>query len=420
MTNHAPLQAYKELFNSVKTSLEGSTLLSVKRQEALDYFVKQGFPKASDEAWKYTRLPLFLNTPLPLAKRESVTPATLAPFLIDNLPCHRMVFVNGWFDAALSDTDISGLHPMADSPELQVTAKATHVMEALNLAFMSDGLVLTLKKGAALDKPVHVIFVTTSGAGYTRNKIILDEGSKATLIESHVSLGGASAKSFSSAATKITLKPGATLQHYKGQHENNGTDHIASTHVTLGKESSYTRFVFNSGGNLSRDEVHVDMNGNHASTKLYGIYLGQGKQHLDHYTPIYHNAPYCYSKQAYRGILDGNATGIFYGKISVSPGAQKTDAYQSNHSLLLSEHARAYSRPELEIHADDVKCGHGSATGMVDKEALFYLRSRGIGEPEAYALLVEGFVGELLEEVSPQSLKQHWQGVLHLWSGTKR
>lgn len=420
MTGNAP-STYTGLFESAKTSLPGNSdaLLNAKRQEALHYFVTHGFPKATREEWKYTRLPVFLSTPLPIATRTNITRDMLAPFIISGLDCYRIVFVNGWFEAALSDSNISGLRTLANALDIQNAANALDEMEALNLAFMTDGIALVVSKNTIFDKPLYVLYVITEGAVSSRNQLLLEEGSKLTLIERYVTLPVTTSQSFTNVATTINLKPGATLEHYIHLDEGAQTHHVATTRVNLDAKSNYQNFSLTTGGALSRNAIYTSMQGEGASSKLHGIYLGRGGQHFDYYMPIYHHAPHCYSEQRYKGVLDGMAKGIFYGKVFVPQGAQETEAHQSHHTILLSEHAMGYSRPELEIHADNVKCSHGSATGNLDKAALFYLRSRGIGTAEAQALLVEGFVEELLEAIPRVSLKHYWQGVLHLWLKVK-
>lgn len=415
MTKNAPSLTYQELFDNVKLALPGreNAALRCKREEALAYFIQHGFPKASREEWKYTRLGVFLPSPLALAEEKTITRRQLEPFLIENLNAYHMVFVNGRFNTALSDKNIPYITTLASS-QTMAQANAGDEIEALNLAFMRDGLSIRFPKATALDKPIHVIHIATGGASYIRNHIHLGEGSVITVIESYVSLEK-NKNSLSNVVTEITLEHDAGLEHYVHQLSDSHAHYISSSDVILKQSAKYNSYSLTNGGTLSRHTISVDMQEELAVCNLLGVYLGKDRQHIDHYIPVRHSAPNCTSRQAYRGILSGTAKGVFYGKVVVPQDAQKTDAHQSNHNLLLSDTAMAYSRPELEIHADDVKCSHGSATGALDKNAMFYLQSRGIDRTEAQALLVEGFVGELLEEMPWQSLKHYWQGALRLW-----
>lgn len=420
---------YSELFREWQPKLPGQQLdwLAKERQLGLDYFTSHGFPKASDEPWKYTHLESFLRADFApaLYDANSISKAQLAPFTIADFPCYQLVFINGWLHSGLSDIAplaAIGCTPLSQSFDKALVQETVATppqdsLVALNTAFMADGMALNIPEGKLLDKPIHLLFLTLPGnkpyATHSRCIIRAGAGSHATIVETHAALG--KGVYWSNNVTHVALAPNATVQHYKLQNESAESCHIGTTLATLDKHSNYTNFTLNIGGKIARNAIHTNIIGERAECHLNGAFLGSGNQLLDHYLPVVHNATHSTSHQHYKGVLSGQSQGVFYGKIIVPPKAIKTDAHQLNQNLILSQGATIYSRPELEIDTDDVQCSHGSATGDMDEDALFYLRSRGIAENDARNLLIEGFVDDVLESISQDTIKQHLHNAMHDW-----
>ncbi len=270
---------------------------------------------------------------------------------------------------------------------------------ALNMANWKDGLGIHLPENTSCQKPIHSVFFNHAKIKNTvliRNLIILEANSSLIWIEDHHSMGDVA--HLQNIFTEIILKPGSKLEHYKVQKESTRGYHIASTHVSLHKDSFYESNLIMRGGKIARNEIHAQMKEPGGNVKLNGLYRGKKTQHLDHYLAVDHLAPHCTSSQYYRGTLDDQSRGVFQGKIYISPAGLNSKAEQSNHTILLSENARADSRPQLEIFTDDVKCSHGATIGNIDKEALFYLKSRGVSGKKAEEILIMAFNQEIMEK----------------------
>lgn len=377
-------------------------------KEALECFKTQGLPTSSDEAWKYTRLSTLMNEDF-LSPHDinTVTKATIAPYHIDNLACYSLVFINGVMHSSLSESDT--LDIVHEAKPLTYDAVST-----LNAAFATNSITLHIPENTRLDRPIHIISLASATTSiHPQIALHMHKNSSATLIETHAGLDDTSY--WTNPTTQIKLAEHATLHHLKIQQDSTKAYHTATSHCEMRDHSIYHNFSLYTGALLARNTLHTDIKGQHAACHLYGAYLAREKQHIDNYLPIIHHAPHSYSNQSYKGVLDDRATGIFYGKISVPPGAIKTDAHQLNHNLLLAEHAVAYSRPELEIETDDVQCSHGSAIGAIDLDALFYLQSRGIPEAEARRLVVEGFVADVFDSVQNTAMKTHLIQHVQAW-----
>ena len=334
--------------------------------------------------------------------------ARLAP---DPGPCHRLVFVDGRYRADLSApgestpgvTLTSLAEALVDRPELvEANLGAETALEgvrALNAAFVTDGAVVHLAADAVLDRPLHLVFVTLAQAEPTfthaLNLIVAGPGARASVIETHAGAGAY----WGTTAARVVVGERTEITRATVLAGSDQSFHLGATEAEVAGGGSYRSFVLSHGGRLSRDEIDVALVGEGAGCRLDGLVLGRGKQHIDNTTRIVHRAPGANSREVYRGVLDENARSVFQGKVLVEPGAQGTDAYQLNENLLLSETAEADAKPELMIYADDVKCSHGATAGALDDEALFYLRTRGIGEAAARSHLVEAFAGEIVETI---------------------
>jgi Fe-S cluster assembly protein SufD len=303
---------------------------------------------------------------------------------------------------ALRDGDEVVAHHLTKLAEYELNA-----FSALNTAFMLDGAVVRISREAVVDAPIHLVYVTTAkSVGRQVNPralIVAERFSKATVIESYV---GVDAVYFTNAVTEVVLEDGATLAHYKLQQESKTAHHVGTVETTQGRDSHYVSFSFATGSALSRTNIYTALDGDGCGATLNGLFMLDGTQHGDHQTRIEHSRPNCFSREIYKGILDGSSHGVFNGKVYVHPIAQKTDGKQTNNTLLLSDKAQIDTKPQLEIFADDVKCTHGATVGRIDETALFYMKSRGISADMARKLLTYAFAAEVLETIEVPWLRE--------------
>jgi len=389
------------------------------RKRALDVFASLSFPTTREEDWRFTnvspatKIP-FHNTALePAAK---VSTQDILPYLADAAGW-RIVFVDGRYSETLSNLPrefVAGNLFHADKGDsvlqqfLGALVPADHnAFTAWNTASLQDLAFLRIPSGFQGLSPVYVLFVSTASedaVSFPRTLALLDKGSQATLVESYVTLD--EGRVLTNAVTEVVLGEGAVLQHVKLQQESSRGYHIASTHVSQGRDSSYTSLSVTLGSGLSRDDLCVTLAGPGGDCTLNGLYLIGGEQHTDHHTTIDHATPHGTSRELYKGILDGKGRAIFNGRIIVRKDAQKTDAEQTNRNLLLSPAARVNSIPQLEILADDVKCRHGATIGHLDEDAMFYLQARGISEASARRMLMQSFVREVTDRITTERVRE--------------
>jgi Fe-S cluster assembly protein SufD len=387
------------------------------RLSAITRFETLGFPTTRNEDWHFTSVtPIADARFAPLAKPSgTVTAAQLAPFNFAECDWRTLVFVNGRFNAALSSggalPDGVRVLPLAQAfdelPMLveqhlgRIASFDAHTFTALNTAFINDGAVVHVAKDVEVARPIHLLFVSdasaTQGTAHPRNLIVLDARAKVTVIESYAGL--ADGAYFTNAVTEASIADGATLTHLKLQRESAQAFHVGTLDVRQARASHLFSFSFATGAALSRTNIYTALHGEGCGATLNGLYLGDRDQHIDHQTRIEHFEPNCYSRELYKGILDGAAHGVFNGKVYVHPEAQKTDGKQTNNTLLLSEKAQIDTKPQLEIFADDVKCTHGATVGRLDETSLFYMKSRGINARTARELLTYAFAADVLETI---------------------
>jgi Fe-S cluster assembly protein SufD len=394
--------------------------MSLRRRAAIDRFAEHGFPDAKDEEWRGTSVAPITAVAFEPATIHQLDAAALARLLPPKLVGLgiRLVFVNGQLDERLCAGQLPpGLEAVGLAHLLQrspgqvepyfASPEAGKPFRALNSAFFKDGAFVLVREGVSLEQPIHLIFVSTSGGRPTlstpRNLILLGERSHATIVETYV---GAGASTLTDALTEIHIGAGAGLDHYRLERESTHAFHTGATIVEVAREARYCSFSVSEGGAIARHELEVTLTGPGAACSLDGLTLASGRQLIDHHTFVDHAQPSCTSRQLYKSVLQQSARSIFQGRVLVPPDAQKTDARQSCRTLLLSPDAQASSKPQLEIHADDVKCSHGAAVGQLDHEALFYLRTRGIGEAEARSMLTEAFAGEVLSRMGLSSVRE--------------
>ncbi len=416
-------QAYSESFEAVAAKLPGGRAVAEARKAAIGAFAGLGLPHRRIEEWKYTDLRATLKEALPPAIADStrVTREEVDAALegLAALAAHRVVFVNGAYRPDLSLMDGAGgvaLEPLAAALEasserianglIRADAVAQDAVSALNTAFMTDGAVVRVADGAELVKPLLLVFVRAGAAPRlvtTRNVLRIGAGAKATLIEAYVTLPGAAGQT--NALSDIAVGDGASFVHVKCTLDGTASAHVAGWLVTLGADSSYRAFQLTAATGLVRNNLLVTFKGEGAKLDISGCFLGRDAEHIDTTLVVDHAVPGCESRELFKGVLADRARGVFQGKVIVRPNAQKTDGKQMAQVLMLSEDAEFDSKPELEIHADDVICGHGSTAAELDPEMLFYFRSRGIPLEEARALLIESFVGEAMDTVEDEGLR---------------
>ncbi len=289
-----------------------------------------------------------------------------------------------------------------------------HVFAALNTAFMADGAFIALGASVVVERPIQLLFVTTAAqeghAAHPRVLVCAADNSEATLVETHVGLGAA--VSLTNQITEITLGRNAGLDYYRLQEESAKAFHISGVHVSQEADSRFTSTAISLGAMLSRHDVDVRLAVRGAQCSLNGLYMADGRQHVDTHTRIDHLAPHCSSSEFYKGVLDGHGRGVFNGKVVVHPHAVKTDARQQNQNLLLSLDAEADTKPELEIYNDDVKCAHGATVGQLDADSVFYLRSRGLDEGAARGLLTYAFAAEIINAIKLDAAREHLRTVV--------
>jgi len=282
-----------------------------------------------------------------------------------------------------------------------------HGFEALNTTFLQDGAVVRIGRGITIEAPIHLLFLATGApesAVYWRNLIVAEAGSRATVIETYASRDGAA--HLTNTITEVTLESSASIEHYRLGRESDAAYHVGGTHAHLARDSRYVSHVVTLGARLARHELDTVLDAEGAECLLNGFYATRGQQHVDNHTRIEHRAPHGTSREWYKGVLGDRSRAVFSGRIVVHPQAQRTDAEQANHHLLLSRDAEADSRPQLEIYANDVKCAHGASAGHLDADALFYLRSRGLDEARARGLLVYAFAADVLARIRLAPLRQ--------------
>jgi len=425
----------KETFLSAFADLErqglgGPAWLSQRRREAIARFGELGLPTPRDEDWKYTPLAPITATTFDVAlESDGHEPSeeAIAPFCVGASSWSRLVFVNGRFSAKLS-----ALRPLPGGvrvgslgealitdaevvrARLSAAGEPLDAFAALNAAFWQDGAFVDVPDGVTVEEPIHLLFIAaTPGRAridHPRSLIVLGRESRATVVESYVALGADTY--LTNAVTEVAAGASARLDHQKILLESGRAFHVGATRVHQARDSRFTSCAVTLGGRLVRNEVHALLAAEGADCRLSGLYVVGGRQHADTHTVIDHASPRATSRQLYKGILDGRARGVFNGRIVVRPGANGTDAHQANKNLLLSDEAEVDSKPQLEIFADDVKCGHGAADGQLPAEAIFYLRSRGLDEAAARALLTYGFAHEVLERIDVAPIRAWLEGLL--------
>jgi Fe-S cluster assembly protein SufD len=419
------------MFAAESRSLFGadSSAIMEKRNAAIESFAKYGFPNKKNEEYKYTNIEAALKGDFTIA---NVSPRAITHNEIEPLKliggAALIVLVNGIYAPSLSSVSGLGTGITVDSLSNAFRSQRelveehfgayAHVesdaMVALNSAFARDGVFIHIPKNTSLEVPVHILNIATAHEHILvqpRNLIIVEKGAKVTIIESFetVDLG---AKAFTNSLTEMLIEENASVDNYRIQNECDNGLQLNTVEVCQKKGSYFSTNTVTLNGALVRNNLNIVLDDPNIESHLFGLYLLDGNQHVDNHTLVDHRKPHCNSNELYKGIIDGKATAVFNGKIFVRQDAQKTNAFQSNKNVLLSDDAAINTKPQLEIYADDVKCSHGTTTGRMDEEALFYLQSRGIGREGAKKLLMHAFANEVVEAIKLDELRERVAGLI--------
>lgn len=401
--------------------LEFDSPLHDVRNNAIKIFEEEGFPTKKEEAWKYTSLNSLLKSDYTIYsnKERHVELQNVRKYFLHEIDTYKLVFVDGVYNSFLSETthdtlDVclmsSALNKSKYKPVIEAyfnkVAKSDS-LTALNTAFTKEGAYINIPAHKEVEKPIEIINFSTGNEAamflQPRNLIVVGENAHVQIIERHQSLS--SNEVLTNSVTEIFAEKRAYVDYYKIQNDAETASLIDNTYISQERDTVCRVHTFAFGGNLVRNNLNFYQNGEHCDSTLKGITILEGKQHVDHNTLVHHIAPNCESHQDYKGLFAESSIGVFNGKIIVEKDAQKTDAFQQNNNILIDDKATINAKPQLEIFADDVKCSHGCTIGQFDEDALFYLRSRGIGLKEARALLMYAFANTVLESVKIPELK---------------
>ena len=413
-----------------QTSEDTPRWLRDLRETAFARFCAVGFPTSHNEDWRFTNVSALARTPFRLARECTVelTTSDLVAWRMKDAIA-RMVFLDGHFAPGLSTwgaltegVSVEGLSRAIASSQQIVMDHLGHYLDidrdpfsALNTAFVEDGAYVHVSKGVVVEQPIHLLFVSTSNGDpamtHPRNLIVVEDEGQASIVEDYVSYG-AEVPALSNAVTELVVGGNSTVIHTMIEREHLHSYNFSTLRIEQARSASVTSHSLLLGGALVRNNVHPVLAGDGGECNINGLFIGDGQQHLDNYMLVEHASPHCSSRQFYNGILDGHSHGVFHGRIIVHKDAQKTDAKQTNRNLVLSDDAQIDTKPQLEIHADDVKCTHGATIGQIEENALFYLRTRGLSEIEARRLLLQAFAGECLDRINPGSVRSYAETLL--------
>lgn len=417
-------EALARAFAGARSSLPGGAYVKAQREAAFGRFEACGLPTRRVEQWKYTDLRTFMREAKPLAAAPGEAErqrAEAAGAVFAGVAPRRLVFVDGRFVAELSD--LSALEPgmsitslaealAGGAPDVIRRVGDSNVGQgdiayALNTAFMADGAVIKVAADAHVARPIHLVFAYCSDKGsavFTRSQVVIGDRARLTLIESHECFGAPDCQVNN--ALDVAIGEDAQLDHVKLGGDGDDALHVATIGATLGSNAQYRDFALTLGGAMVRNQIFVACAGEGATIDLRGASLLRGRQHADTTLVLDHAAPGCQSRELFKSVLEDESRSVFQGKIVVRPKAQKTDARMMTQALLLSETAEANSKPELEIFADDVQCGHGATAGALDDKLRFYLMARGISAKEAEALLIKAFIGEAMDDIAHEGVRE--------------
>ncbi len=422
---------YVDNFGTFERRLNGGSSAPIHkiRKDAISKFSGLDFPTTRNEEWKYTSIaPLLKHTFTPAENKPEVNRKDVNKLLFDELEHSLLVFVNGFFSKDLSDLKdlpagvIAG--NIADAIESHSEIMEKHfsryadykdqIFTALSTAYTKDGAFIYIPDGQIIKEPIHIVYLSLTGDKKTliqpRNLFVAGKNSQATIIEHYSSIDDGIY--FTNTVTEIFTAENAVLDHIKLQDESRNAFHIARMEVDQERNSNFSSNMISFGADLSRNDFNTRFNDTGGECTLNGLFMIDGNQLFDVHTMIDHAEPYCNSHEHYKGILDGKSRGVFNGKVMVRPDAQKTNAFQENNNIILSDSALVNTKPQLEIFADDVKCSHGATIGQIEDEALFYLKSRGIGDKIARGMLIHAFASDVVSSIKIETIRNYLEEIL--------
>lgn len=409
-------------FLAFENRVDVTTKVHEIRSEAIKTFEDKGFPSKKDEAWKYTSLNKILKHDYSVFPKElnALEYGDVKKYLLHEIDTYKIVFIDGKYSSHLSQTthegiDVCLMSAALTKPKYQLVVEnyfnkiaEKDSLTSLNTAFSKEGAYINIPKNKVIEKPIQIINFSTGNESslmiQPRNLIVVGENSVVRITERHQSLTNNPV--LTNSVTEIFASKRAIVDYYKIQNDNDNASLIDNTFINQKQESHASVHTFTFGGKLTRNNLNFYQNGERIDSTLKGVTIVGDKQHVDHNTLVHHIEPNCESHQDYKGVFGDSATGVFNGKVVVEKEAQKTNAFQANNNILLSDKASINTKPQLEIFADDVKCSHGCTIGQLDENAMFYMRSRGIPEKEAKALLMYAFANNVLDSVKIPELKQ--------------
>jgi Fe-S cluster assembly protein SufD len=422
---------YVSLFEEFERNLNGESKQPVHelRKKAIKDFSQLSFPTNKNEEWRFTNIAPLLQHKFKLAGNSSiVVKEEIGKFRFDGLKCPLLVFVNGFYSEKLSE--ISGLdnkitvknisaalsenNPLIQKHFSHYANPANEIFTALSTAYTREGAFIYIPDGIVIQEPIHILFLTTAKEEEIltnpRNLFIAGMNSQVSIIEHYASLE--ESVYFTNTVTEIAVGENAVVEHIKIQEESKASFHIARMETVQDKSSNFISNMVSLGGGITRNDFNTRFAGTGSESALNGLFLTDGTQLFDTHTLIDHATPLCTSHELYKGILDDKSRGVFNGKVIVRKDAQKTNAFQENNNIILSNEALVDTKPQLEIFADDVKCSHGATVGQLDNDALFYLKSRGIGEKAGRDILIHAFASDVVRRIKITEIKNHVENIL--------
>jgi Fe-S cluster assembly protein SufD len=419
------IEAIKERYQQLQSN-NGSSALTPIERDAFNSFNTLGIPTVKNEEWKYTRISSVFNKQYafnPESLSSSISEQDLDAIRFPGFEeANELVFVNGLYSSALSTIRSGNLTVLSleEATQNEYRDLVLHYLghsgkyindglNALNTAFAAEGVFIHVKKGNIVEHPVYIYNIVDSKTAnifsQPRSLIYVAENAQVIFAESYTTIG--KAESFINQVTEVVVEQGALLEYYRIQNDSAHANQVNTTHIRQVGKSLVNTVTVSLDGGIVRNNLNIAMESEHSESHFYGLYFLKGNTHVDNHTVVDNVKPHCESNELYKGVVDDRATAVFNGKIFVQKDAQKTNAYQSNKNLLLSNEATVNTKPQLEIYADDVKCSHGCTVGQLDEEAFFYLRSRGVSEKAAKSLLIHAFAVEILEHIKPVKVRQY-------------
>jgi Fe-S cluster assembly protein SufD len=416
-----------ERFEASRPQLTSNTAIAEIREKALNHLVQNGLPHAKAEEYKFTNLTKALEKYINFSMEEESTEVNqgdVEKYRIEGLEAYYITFINGKFSEQFSDTieensisfstlsnAIASNSALAEKHFDKLSKCTEDAFVAMNAVLANEGAVIDIKANAVIEKPVFIQFINTRSSDVqAKNLIRVGENAQVTIIEKVDTL--AAEPGFSNVVNEIEVAAGASAKFYKVENDSPTSYHISNIHVTQAKDSTFTVNTIALNGAMVRNNLDIKLNAEGCEANMNGLYLLAGKTHVDNHTTVDHTMPNALSNELYKGIMDDQSKGVFNGKIFVRKDAQKTNAFQSNKNILLTDDATVNTKPQLEIWADDVKCSHGCTTGQLDKDALFYLMARGIKKDRAMAMLLHAFASDVIENLEIEAIQAYVEAII--------